>query len=325
MRLPRFVIAIALGLLAGTVNAAAQGPYRVGLLSPGPPLAEGNPYGGGLVRGFAQQGYVVGRNLVFERRGAEMQLDRLPTLAEELVASKVDVIVAVGHLAALAAKRTTNKVPIVVVGAGDIVDSGLIDSLARPGGNLTGVSEAAPELSTKRLELLKEAVPSVHRVAMLWNAADVAMTHRYQAASGAARTLDLLVQPFGVRGPADFDDAFVAMARDMPDAILLVSDALTALNHKHVLKFANAHKLPIVYEYERYVHDGGFMSYGPDQGELAERAAELAVRILKGARPSDLPAEQPTRFRLVINLQTAKTLGLALTQPILLRADEVIE
>ena len=325
MRRRGLIVTIALGLLASVGNVAAEGPYRVGLLSPGLPLSDSTPYGGGLVRGFAQQGYTVGRNLVFERRGAGMQLDRLPALAEELVTSKVDLIVATGHPAAFAAKRTTSKVPIVVVGAGDIVDSGLIDSLARPGGNLTGVSEAAPELSTKRLELLKEAVPNVHRVAMLWNAADVAMTHRYQAAAGAARALDLLIQPFGVRGSEDFDSAFAAMALDMPDAILMVSDALTALNHKRVLDFANAHKLPVVYEYERYVHDGGFMSYGPDQGELAERAAELAVRILKGARPAELPAEQPTRFRLVVNLRTAKALGLALTQPILLRADEVIE
>jgi putative ABC transport system substrate-binding protein len=201
----------------------------------------------------------------------------------------------------------------------------LVASLARPGANLTGISELATELSTKRLELLKYAVPSVRRVAMLWNAGDVAMTHRYRAAAAAAQSLGVAVDALGVREAEDFEKAFAAMKRDTPDGILVVSDTLTVLHRKRILDFAATQRLPVMYEYERYVRDGGLMAYGPDQVAMAERAADLVVRIFKGADPATLPVEQPARLKFIVNLKTAKALGLTIGPAALVRADEVIE
>jgi putative ABC transport system substrate-binding protein len=187
------------------------------------------------------------------------------------------------------------------------------------------MTEVATELSAKRLELLKETVPGLNRVAMLWNAADLGMTLRYQAAAAATQALAITVQPLGVREPEDFESAFAAMEREPPDAILMVSDALTTLNRMRVIEFAAAHRLPTIFEREDFVRDGGLMSYGPDQGEIFERAASLIDRIFKGAKPAELPLEQPTRFRFVINLKTAAALGLTIPPTLLARADEVIE
>jgi ABC-type uncharacterized transport system substrate-binding protein len=183
----------------------------------------------------------------------------------------------------------------------------------------------ASELSVKRLELLKDAVPGLKRVAMLWHVGDLGMDMRYRAAAAAAATLDIAVQPLGVREPDDFGAAFAAMTRDKPDGILMVTDALTLLNHKRVFGFAAAHRVPAIYEYEGLVRDGGLMSYGPDDKEVIDRIAGLVDRILKGTKPADLPFEQPTRFRFVINLKTAKALGLAPPPSLLVRADAVIE
>lgn len=324
----RLIALVVAGLALASRGADAETPlkiYRVGLLSPAAPLADESPFGAGLIRGFKRHGYVVGKNLVFERRGAQMQLERLPALVSELVASKVDVIVATGFPAAFAAKQTTTTIPLVVIGAGDIVGTGLAASLARPGGNLTGISELAAELSTKRLELLKEALPKARRVAMLWNAGDNAMTHRYRAAAAAAQALGLVVQPLGVREAKDFEEAFAAMTREAPDGILVVSDTLTVTNRKRVYEFAAVRRLPVMYEYERYAREGGLMSYGPDQISMAERAADQVVRIFKGIKPADLPVEQPSQLKFVVNLGTAARLGLSLSPNLLARADEVIE
>src|SRR6516164_9054073 len=181
------------------------------------------------------------------------------------------------------------------------------------------------ELSAKRLEVLKDTFPGLRKIAMLWNANDLGMTWRYKNAEAAARTLGFEIQPLGVREPEDFAAAFAAMVRDRPDAILMVTDALTGLNRKRVFEFAAEHKLPAIYEYDFLVRDGGLMSYGPDMSEVDDRAADLADRILKGARPADLPFEQPTRFRLVINKKTLETLGLTIPAAMLMRADEVID
>jgi putative ABC transport system substrate-binding protein len=197
--------------------------------------------------------------------------------------------------------------------------------LAQPGGNLTGVSEISTELSAKRLEILKEAVPNLRLVAMLWNAADLGMSLRYRSAEDAARVLGIKVQTLGVREPNDFDQAFTEMTRTRPDAILMVSDALTILNRKRVVEFAAENRLPTIFEAGALVHEGGLMSYGPKQSEIAERVAEFIVRILGGARPADLPLELPTHFELLINLKTAKALGLTVPPSLLARADEVIE
>ena len=228
--------------------------------------------------------------------------------------------------AAMAAKNATTTIPIVSTEAGgDPVATGLVKSLSRPGGNLTGVSDMAIELAPKRLELIKEMVPRVRTVAMLWNARDLGMTLRYQAAADAARTIGARVQPLAVREPDDFDEAFASMERDPPDALLLVSDALTRLNRLRVYEFVDKHRLPATYERANYVREGGLSSYSPDLDEIYDRAISLIDRIVKGANAADLPFEQPTRFHLSINLKTAKSLGITVPASVIARAGEVIE
>jgi len=320
-----FLMLLGGAAVAGPWAVSAQTPakvYRVGLLSP-LPVTDNSRQGAPLIRGLAQHGYVLDRNLALERRAHEGHMDRLPRLVDELVASKVDVIVTIGYLAALAAKQRTT-LPVVAWTA-DAVGTGLVDSLARHGGNVTGISDEAAETTPKRMELLKTMVPGLRRVAMLWNAADLAMTLRYQTSETGAKAMGLSVQPLGVREPDDFEQAFAAMQRDMPDAILMVTDVLTLLNRKRVFEFAAAHRLPAIYEVDSLVRDGGLMSYGPDLDESFGRVAALVDRILKGAKPADLPFEQPTRFRLVINLKTAQALGIEVPPMLLATADEVIE
>jgi putative tryptophan/tyrosine transport system substrate-binding protein len=327
MRLPVFVVALVLVLAVAMGEARAQTPsqvYRVGLLSVSADPTDQTPFGVGLSRGFARQGFILGKNLEFERRAAHGQLDRLPQLVAELVASKVAVIVTAGFPAALAAKQHST-LPVVAVQAGDPVEDGLVASFSRPGGHVTGLSEIAADLSAKRLALLKEAVPSIHRVAMLWNAEDLGMSLRYKAAEAQAGSLGIEVESLGVHAPNDFDTAFAAMMRRPPDAILMVSDVLTTLNRKRVFEFALQHKLPAIYEYDFLVREGGLMSYGPDVSEMFDRAAGLAVRILKGADPAQLPLEEPSRFVLAINLGTAKAISLTIPPSLLARADDVIE
>jgi len=325
MRLAGFFAALAAAIIGAGAVAAQTLPqvYHVGVLAVGADPTDQSPLGAGLIRGFARQGFIPGKNLALERRAAHGQLDHLPQLVDELVASKVAVIVTGGYPAALAAKNST--LPVVVVQAGDPVEDGLVASFARPGGHVTGLSEIAAELSTKRLALLKEAVPSVHRVAMLWNAEDLGMSLRYKAAEAQARSLGIDVESLGVRAPNGFDTAFAAMMNRPPDAILMVSDVLTTLNRKRVFDFAAQHKLPAIYEYDFLVHEGGLMSYGPDVSEMYDRAAGLAARILKGADPAQLPLEEPSRFVLAINLGTAKAIGLTIPPSLLARADDVIE
>jgi len=320
------VTALAFTALAqvGFAQAPAKS-YRIGVLTPLTPLEDNSDIGAGLLRGLAQLGYAPGRNLVLDRRGAQGDMDRLPGLVAELVASKVDGIFTISFPAALAAKNGTSTVPIVMISGGDPVEAGLVQSIARPGGNLTGISDIATELSAKRLELLKELLPGLRRVAMLWNANDLGMTLRYRAAAGIAGSVGLAVQSLGVREPDDFESAFGAMTREPPDAILMVTDVLTTLNRKRVYEFAAAQRLPAIYEYKRLARDGGLMSYGPDQAEAAAIAASMMDRILKGAKPAELPVQQPTKFELVINLKTAKALGITVPPALLARADEVIE
>jgi putative ABC transport system substrate-binding protein len=319
-------------LLGGTavawpLRSRAQTPaklYRVGLLGAGPPVADDSRFGVPLIRSLARHGYVLDRNLAFERRGAEGRVDRLPQLVVELTASKADVIITFGYPPALATKQATT-LPVVAFSAGDPVGTGLVDSLARPGGNITGISDVSAEVTPKRLDLLKQFAPGLRRVAVLWNADDLGMTLRYRALEAGAQVLDVSVQPLGVREPEDFDQAFGAMNRDMPDAILMVSDSLTTLNRKRVFEFAATHRLPAIYETDFLVQDGGLMSYGPDLNESFDRVAALVDRILKGAKPAELPFEQPTLFRFVLNLKTAKSIGFEVPASLLARADEVIE
>jgi putative ABC transport system substrate-binding protein len=271
-------------------------------------------------------GYVEGQNVAYEARFAEGKAERLPDLAAELVRLKLDVLVASGGLAAVAAKQATSTIPIVMApAAGDAVAVGLISSLARPGGNVTGLTDESVQLSAKRMELLKEAVPKAARIAVLWNTNDQGMTLRYREIEKAARILQVEVQALSVREPEDFAVAFSTMTRRRPDAMFLVSDALTSMNRKGAIAFAATHHIPAMYEYGYYVHDGGLMSYGPSADDGFRQAALYIDRIFKGARPTDLPAQQPTRYYLAVNLKTAATLGLSFPPSLLLRADDVVQ
>ncbi|SDR60648.1 putative ABC transport system substrate-binding protein [Rhizobiales bacterium GAS113] len=326
MRRREFIALVGGAAAAWPLGALAQRPgkvFRVGLLG-SRAVTDDSPFGASLIRGLARHGYALDRNLVFERREAEGNVHRLPQLAAELVASKVDVIVTFGYPAALAVKKGTT-LPAVAFGTGDPVGTGLVGSLARPGGNITGISDVSAEVTPKRLELLKQFAPGLRRVAVLWNADDLGMTERYRASEAGARALGVSVQPLGVREPADFEQAFGAMNRDMPDAILMVADALTTLNRKLVFAFAEAHRLPAIYEFDFLVRDGGLMSYGPDYDESLDRLAALIDRILKGTSPAQLPFEQPTLFRFALNLRTAKSIGFETPAELLVRADEIIE
>jgi len=324
----RVFIAALGGAAVWPLAARAQQPakiYRIGLLGGGAAIGATDERRSTLLSGLAARGFIIDQNLVFEQRWADAHAERLGALAAELSRANVDVMITFGYPAALAAKTSAKNVPTVITGAGDPVATGLVEGLARPGGNITGVTELSTELSAKRLEILKDALPDLQRVAMLWNAADLGMTLRYRAAEDAARLLGIKVQTLGVREPDDFDHAFSEMTRERPDAILMVSDALTMLNRKRVVEFAKTNRLPTIFENGALVRDGGLMSYGPKQSEIGERAADLAARILRGARPADLPLELPTRFEFLVNLKTAQALGLALPPGLVGRADEVIE
>ncbi|MGH7399378.1 MAG: ABC transporter substrate-binding protein [Candidatus Rokuibacteriota bacterium] len=323
----RFLATIAGGLLAAPLAAGAQQrgkAWRVGFLSGGarppdsaPPLA--------LRQALHELGYVEQQNVVYLGRWADAKQDRLPGLAAELVGLKVDVIVTTGGPASGAAKQATSSIPIVLALVGDADSLGIIESLARPGGNVTGVTDQSAELSAKRLELLKEALPKAARIAVLWNADDRGMTLRYRQLEKAAEVLRVTVQPLGVREPDDFDTAFSAMTLHRPDALFLVTDALTLLNRKRVIDFALVHRIPAMYEFSGLVRDGGLMSYGANQDDNFRRAASYVDRIFRGASPSTLPVERPGRYYLTINMKTAQALGLTIPQSLLQRADQLIE
>jgi putative tryptophan/tyrosine transport system substrate-binding protein len=314
-------------IFAWPVEAAAQRSarvYRLGSITAVAPNNENSPFGSILLRELLRRGYTLGQNLQYEARGAMGRNDRLPELFREMKANGVEVVVCQGYPPAHAAKIV--GIPTVVAfGAGDPVATGLVDGLARPGGHITGISDDAATLTTKRLGLLKEIAPRLRRVAMLWNKGDIGMTQRFEASSRVADGLGLLVQPLGVREPNDFDEAFVAMNQQPPDAILMVTDSLTNLNRKRVFEFAAERRLPAIYEYDFLVRDGGLMSYGPDLRESFERAAALVDRIFQGAKPADLPFEQPTRYPFFLNLKTAKSIGLEVPTALIAVADEVIE
>ncbi len=298
--------------------------YRLGTLTVGPPIATTAGTGAILLAGLTKRGYTLGQNLAYEARGAAGKVGQTSQLMQELKAANVDVVVTVSYPAAVAAKAS--GVPTVIAtGAGDPVATGLVESLARPGGNVTGISDDAAMLSTKRLGLLKQMSPQLRRVAMLWNKDDLGMSLRYEASAKAAQEIGVAVQALGVREPDDFNDAFVAMNREPPDAILMVTDSLTLLNRKRVIDYAAEHRLPAIYEQDFIAHDGGLMSYGADPRESFDRAAALVDRIFKGAKPADLPVEQPTRYLFVFNLKTAKATNLTVPSTLIALADEVIE
>jgi putative tryptophan/tyrosine transport system substrate-binding protein len=326
MRRREFIALLGSGVLAGAPLARAQTPrmYRLGSLTAGPPMAPAGADGATLIAGLAQRGFAIGRNLAYEPRGAAGKMGQISQLVQELKAANVDVIVTVSYPAAVAAKAS--GIPTVIAsGSGDPVATGLVQSLAHPGGNVTGIADDASALSTKRLALLKEMLPQLRRVAMLWNKDDRGMSLRYEASAQAAQQIGVTVQPLGVREPDDFNEAFTSMTREPPDAILMVSDSLTLLNRKRVFEFAAERRLPAIFETDTIVREGGLMSYGADRKESFDRAADLVNRIFKGAQPADLPVEQPTRYPFVLNLKTAKAMNLTVPNTLLALADEVIE
>jgi putative tryptophan/tyrosine transport system substrate-binding protein len=270
-------------------------------------------------------GWIEGQNISIERRYAENRLERLPELAAELVRLNVEVIVAAGTLGPLAAKRATSTIPIVMTAAGDPLASGLVANLAHPGGNVTGSSLMVPDIAGKRLELLKEVLPRLAHVAVLWNAANPYPAIVFKETETAARSLGIEVQSLEVRSPDDFNRAFGKARRQRPDALIEVEDPLTNSLHKRIVEFAAGEQLPSLHGIREEVEAGGLISYGASLPDLFRRAAGYVDKILKGAKPADLPVEQPTRFELVINLKTARALGLEIPATVLARADEVIE
>ncbi len=327
MRRREVLQVLAGAIVAAPCGAAAQTTaktYRIGTLTVTAPIAPTDGPGALLIAGLAQRGYTLGQNLAYETRGAAGKIGQMPNLMQELKAASVDVVVTIGYPAAAAAKAS-GVATVIATGSGDPVVTGLVASLARPGGNVTGISDDAAALSTKRLELLKATSPQLRKVAMLWNKDDLGMTQRYDASAKAAQEIGVTVQALGVRQPDDFNEAFDAMNRDPPGAILMVTDALTLLNRKRVFDYAAERRLPAIYEQDFMARAGGLMSYGADAKESFDRAAGLAAKIFSGTKPADLPFELPTRYLFVINLKTAKAMDFTVPNNVLALADEVIE
>ena len=274
---------------------------------------------------MAELGWVEGKNVAVEYRYAYNRSERLPGLAAELVHLNIDIIVAVGTLGPLAAKRATSTIPIVMTAAGDPMGSGLVASLARPGGNVTGMSLMVPDIGGKRLELLKELLPRLSRVAVLWNVGNPYPALVFKETLAAGEKLGIEVQSLEVRGPDDFDGAFDAMRKRRPDALMTVEDPLTFDYRRRIADFALVEQLPSIFGISEDVAAGGLMSYGANVPDLFRRAAGYVDKILRGAEPADLPVQQPTKFELIINLKTAKALGLQVPATLLARADEVLE
>jgi putative ABC transport system substrate-binding protein len=298
--------------------------HRIGFLGNSTEALEANLVGP-FREGLRERGYVIGRDLVVEYRWAEGRYERLPALVDELIALEVDVLVTAGTPAALAVKRATTRIPLVMVAVGDPVGSGLVESLGRPGGNLTGLVSIAPDLEGKRLELLNEIVPRLSAVAFLKNPANRFHVTSEKQARAAARTLHLTAEFFPVRTAADLDPAFQAIADRKPGALVMLADRVFLHNRARIVEFTERSRLPAVYPYYELVEAGGLMCFGPSYPGMHRRAAYYVDRILKGARPADLPMEQPEKFELVVNLKTARQLGLTIPPSVLMRADQVLE
>jgi putative tryptophan/tyrosine transport system substrate-binding protein len=327
MKRREFIGLLGAALIIRPEDGAAQSSaktYRLASLTGNVSLSANTPNAKALLNAMAERGYTLGKNLAYDARGASGELAKIPQLIEDFKASGVDVLVTVGYPAAQSAKAA-GIATVIAYGSGDPVATGLVNSLAQPGGMVTGISDDAALLSTKRLSLLTSLSPNIRKIAMLWNKNDLGMSLRYEASAKAARELGVTVLALGVQEPDDFNEAFTGMDRDPPDAILMVSDSLTTLNRKRVFDYAAAKRLPAIYEYDALVRDGGLLSYGPDLDECFQRVAAMVDRIFKGTKPSELPFEQPTHYRFMINLKTAKSIGIEIPPNVLAIADEVIE
>jgi putative ABC transport system substrate-binding protein len=274
-----------------------------------------------FLEGLRNLGYVEGQNIMIEYRYAESRSERLPDLAAELVGLKVDVIVAGGTQVNLVAKKATGTIPIVMLNSDDPLGSGLVESLARPGGNVTGLSTISQELSGKRLELFREAFPKVRRLAVLWY---IASDPAFRETQAAALTLGFKIQSLEIRTPEDLNSTLALVTRERLDGLFPVTSAFMSANRKRIVEFAAKNRLPAMYSNQEYVDDGGLMSYVANILELHRRAAIYVDKILKGAKPADLPVEQPTKFEFIINLKAARQIGLTIPPNVLARADRVI-
>lgn len=270
-------------------------------------------------------GWVEGRDVTIEYRYASYKLEQLPGLAAELVALNVDVIVAFGDITVQAAKEATRTVPIVTISVGDPVGSGFVSSLARPGGNITGVASQIPELNAKMLSILKEIVPRASRVAVLWNPRSVGGGLGFNEMQKASRELGLTLKSLELRKPEDLEKAFAALTAEKADAMVVLTDPITFNRRARVVEFAAKQRLPGIYEVREFVDEGGLVAYGPSLASMVRRAVSYVDKILRGAQPRDLPVEQPTTFELAVNLRTARTLGLTIPQSVLFRADFVLQ
>jgi putative ABC transport system substrate-binding protein len=320
---------VLLALMVAPLAAEAQPATktsRIGYLSPNSASEPENRRRLGALReGLRDLGYVEGQNITIESRWAEGEYGRLPDLAAELVHLKVDVIVTYAPPAIQAAKQATGTIPIVMAGIIDPVATGFVASLARPGGNITGLSLMAPEMVGKQLEILKEAIPEVTRVAVLGNPANAGNSPQLRHAQEAARALKVRLQLLEVRGPNEIDSAFAKMIKERVGAVVVLVDAMLINQRTRVADLAARHRLPSIFGLMDFVEAGGLIFYGANDASRFRRAAMFVHKILKGAKPADLPVEQPTKFELVINLKTAKALGLTIPLSLLLRADQVIE
>lgn len=307
-------------------HVGAQGRIaQVGFLSPGPPPGGGFHAIEPFRKGLANLGYVPGQNLVLHEQYASGKDHLLADLAADLVRRRLDVLVTVGDQATAAAGKATRDIPIVMAVSTDPVGLGLVASLARPGGNVTGLTTISPELGGKRLELLKQAVPGVSKVAVLWNANNRGKAAELRELEVSGRRLGIAVRSVEVRDSADFERAFAAISRERPDALLTLREPLVQGHQKQIVQFAAKARLPDMHVGSEFADDGGLMAYGPNVRDIFRRASIYVDRVLKGAKPADLPVEQPTTFEFVINLRTAKALGLTMPKPLLLQADRVIE
>jgi putative ABC transport system substrate-binding protein len=321
-----FIGILASELLAVTGDIGAQPAnklYRIGYLTAGPKSSSDSF--AVFADALRELGWSEGKTFVLEPRFADNRLDRLPELAAELVRLRVDVIVTSGTLAPLAAKRATSTIPIVMLSAGDPVGSGVVSNLARPGGNITGSSLNSPELAGKRLQLLKEMVPGIATVAVLWNDANPYPALVFTETEAAGRTLGMRILSLPVHDATGVSTALDAALRGSAGGLIAVEDPFTGSQRIQIIDFAARHRLPTMSGLREFADLGGLVSYGTNIADLSRRGARFVDKILKGAKPGDLPIEQPTKFELVINLKTAKALGLTIPEALLLRADEVIK
>ena len=322
-----FLGSLTLGICGVAQAAGAQQSgrqYKVGFLGNSTAALEAT-----LVRAFRdglrELGYVEGRNIVIEYRWAEGEYARFPALIAELLGLKVDVIVTAGTPAALAVTRATTSIPLVMVAVGDPVGTGIVPSLSHPGGNITGLTSISAEMEGKRLELLREVVPGVSHIAVLWNAANPIQEIQERATRTAAQVLRMKMLSLGVRTIEQIKDALATIVHDRPDALLVLADRLFLHHRALIMDFATRHRLPGVHAYRELVESGGLMSFGPSYAGMHRRAAYFVDRILKGTKPADLPVERPPTFELVINVKAAKALGVTIPPPVLLRATELIQ